>query len=201
MFKSKKEKLEKEILKEEKNNIEIPEHEPGEDINDDEEIINNEPEVKISELEKQVQYFKDQYLRKAADFENYKKRTETEVSGVYRYANENLMYELLPVLDDFERIKKVWDEKHDIETLKKGIEIIFDKFKSVLKKQGLKEIESIGKPFDVNQHEAIMQLESKDVDPNIVTEVAEKGYFLKDKILRHAKVIVSKLPDEESIDE
>jgi len=196
MFKSKKEKLEKEILKEELMNIENSRAEPQENISAGEEVQKPGTVEKISELENQIQFFKDQFLRKAADFENYKKRTETEISNVYRYANENLIFELLPVLDDFNRIMKSWDENHDLESFKKGIEIVYDKFKSILQKQGLKEIDAISKPFDVNLHEALMQTQTDQFAPNTVTEVVENGYYLKDKVLRHAKVVVSNLPED-----
>jgi len=196
MFKSKKEKLEKEILKEELLNIENSGGESEESSGVEEETVKSETPEKISELENQVQFLKDQYLRKAADFENYKKRTETEISNVYRYANENLIFELLPVVDDFNRIMKTWDENHDLESFKKGIGIVYDKFKSILEKQGLKEIDAVGKPFDVNLHEALMQVQTDEFAPNTVTEVVENGYYLKDKVLRHAKVVVSNLPED-----
>jgi molecular chaperone GrpE len=192
MLKSKKEKLEKELLKNE--NIEIPVTDETDKISD---TGNSENTGRINELEKQADYYKDQFLRKAAEFENYKRRTDNEVSNVYRFANEGLILELLPVLDDFERIKKSWDEKHDIDSLKKGIDIVYDKFKKVLEKQGVKEIDAIGKIFDVNLHEAIMQMPEPDIRPDTITNVVENGYWLKDKVLRHAKVIVSSKPEEE----
>jgi len=181
MLKSKKEKLEKELLKQETENIEIP-------INDDTESQNEESEIsdidivnRINELEKQVGYYKDQLLRKAAEFENYKRRTENEVSNVYRFANEGLILEMLPVLDDFERIKQSWDEKHDTESLKKGTLLVYDKFQKVLEKQGVKQ----------------MQAPSEDLAPDTITTVVEDGYYFKDKVLRHSKVIVSSKPGEE----
>src|SRR4030095_6399830 len=188
MFKTKRDKLEEELLKEELENSEIQENE---DVIENENFEESEDKSANENAEVQANYYKDQLLRKAAEFENYKKRTETEISNVYRYANEALIKELLPVLDDFNRVKKSWDEKHDLETLKKGFELVYDKFAAVLKKQGLKEIEATGKQFDVNLHEALMQVPDKNAEPNTVTNVAENGYFLKDKVLRHAKVIVS----------
>jgi molecular chaperone GrpE len=194
MLKSKKEKLEKELLENE--NIEIPITDESGKISEIDNS-NSEKADRISELEKQADYYKDQLLRKAAEFENYKRRTDNEVSNLYRYANEGLILELLPVLDDFERIKKSWDEKHDIDSLKKGIDIVYDKFKKVLEKQGVKEIDALGKIFDVNLHEAIMQMPAGDIATDTVTNVIENGYWLKDKVLRHAKVIVSSKPEEE----
>jgi molecular chaperone GrpE len=107
------------------------------------------------------------------------------------------MRDLLPVLDDFNRIKKSWDEKHDLESFKKGFELVYDKFVKVLERQGLKEIDALGKPFDVSLHEALMQVSDKNSAPNTVTGIIENGYYLKDKVLRHAKVIVSDNTEEE----
>lgn len=199
MFKSKKEKLEKEILKDELINIDSSESEAEENTpaGDTEEETGTPEE--ILKLENQILQFKDQYLRKAAEFENYKKRTDAEISNVYRYANENLIFELLPVLDDFNRIMKTWDKNHDQEAFRKGIEIVYDKFKNILGKQGLKEMDAVGQPFDVNLHEALMQSETAEFEPNTVAGVVEEGYYLKDKVLRHARVIVSKLPENEDM--
>ena len=148
-----------------------------------------------AELQNQNNSLKEQLLRKAAEFENYKRRTENEISTLFKYANEGLLLELLPVLDDFQRVKDSWNEKHDVETFGKGVELVYDKFNKILQKQGIKEIESKGKLFDVNKHEAIMQTPDDKLEPDTIVDVAEKGYDLKDKVLRHAKVIVSKKPD------
>jgi molecular chaperone GrpE len=188
MFKPKKEMEDKEKLKQEMDELQIP-------LTDTEE---EENETEISEedkLKKENDSLRDQLLRKAAEFENYKKRTENDFTALYKYANEGLIRELLPVLDDFERVIKSWNDEHDIEIFRKGIELVYDKFRKILEKQGLKEIESNGKHFDVNLHEALMQVPNEKIEPNTVTEVIEKGYKLKDKILRHAKVIVSAKPE------
>ena len=197
MIKSKKEKLEKEKLKEELQNTELADESKNEDINIEIEDAENKPD-KVSELEKQVNYYKDLFLRKAAEFENYKKRTESEISNVYRYANEGLILELLPVHDDFTRVKKSWDKNHDVESFKKGIELVYDKFVTILEKQGLKEMDALNRQFDVNLHDALMQAPSKDAEPNTVTGIIENGYYLKDKVIRHAKVIVSAAAEDEN---
>lgn len=199
MFKTKKDKLEKELLKEELENINIPIKETTEEENtlQEEKQQNQGEQSDRIELENQVKFYKDQLLRKAAEFENYKKRTEAETSNVYRYANEALIRDLLPVLDDFNRIKKSWDEKHDLESFKKAFELVYEKFVKVLQKQGVKEMDVLGKEFDVNLHEALMQAPDADAEPNTVTGVIENGYYLKDKVLRHAKVIVSSNSNQE----
>lgn len=198
MFKSKKEKVEEEILKEELNETPGNEDDSAEEgtdieISDGEKSI----EEKYRELEEKSAELRDQLLRKAAEFENYKRRAEAEIANIYKYASENLMLELLPVLDDFDRMMSSWNDKTDLETMKKGAQIIYDKFKLILQKQGLKEIESEGKPFDVNLHDAMLQMENDKLKPNTVINVVEKGYFLKEKVLRHSKVVVSKKSEKE----
>lgn len=146
---------------------------------------------KIDELEQERDSWKDKFLRKAAEFENYKKRVENEQIALITYAAENFIKSILPVVDDFERSLKHFDDAQDINSLKTGVELIYSKLTKILEEQGVKKIESIGKPFDVHFHEAIMQREDKNHPPHTVLEEIEKGYMLKDKVIRFAKVIVS----------
>ncbi len=154
---------------------------------------NAEQENNSAKLEEEKSQLKDTLLRKVAEFENYKKRTDQEMSTFFRYASEKIIKELIPVYDDLSRsIESVnKGETKDFETLRKGIELIYSKFKKVLEDEGLKEIEVVGKPFDVENSDALMQVPSKDAEPNTVLEVVEKGYKLKDKVVKHAKVLVS----------
>ena len=151
---------------------------------------NRDSEKKLRE---EITNLKDTLLRKAAEFDNYKKRTENELSNYIKYASEHLIRELLPVYDDINRsiesIEK--GETKDFETLKTGIKHIQDKFKRVFKKEGLKEIDVLGKEFDVNLCDALLQVPKEGVKPNTVIDVVEKGFYLKDKVIRHAKVLVS----------
>ena len=155
---------------------------------------NTEEDNKNKENETAV--LKDMLLRKAAEFENYKRRTDQEISNYIKYASENIIKELLPVYDDLGRsidsINK--GETKDFETLKKGILLIFDKFKNILEKEGLTEINSLGQEFNVDVNSALMQVPRDDVKPNTVLEVVEKGYKLKDKVVKHEKVLVSAEP-------
>jgi molecular chaperone GrpE len=146
---------------------------------------------KIAELEASVNQLKDQLLRKAAEFENYKRRVENEAIATIQFANERLLEELLPVIDDFERSLKAGKGKQDFTSLYSGIELIYQKLMKVLETQGMKSYESIGKPFDTDFHHAMMQMPKEGVPPHTVIEEVEKGYILNDKVLRHAKVIVS----------
>lgn len=147
----------------------------------------------IEKLKSECEQYKDAYLRKAADFENYKRRMEVELSNYIKYASESLIKELIPVYDDMQRsilsIEK--GETKDFDTLRQGFTLIFEKFKKILTNEGLKEIDVKGKEFDVNLCDALYQEARDDVPPNTVIDVIENGYLLKDKIIKHAKVIVS----------
>lgn len=190
MTKSKKEKQEKET------EIKIKDS----DDNAAETSAENEPETneelsRIAELEKLAAQYKDQYLRNAAEFENYKRRTDAERAEFFAYAGERVLSDMLPVLDDFDRTMESFDKSHDKDALKKGIDLVYAKFRNVLEKQGLKPMQSDGTKFDVNLHEAILQQPDPEKDPETVINTVEKGYYLKDKVLRHAKVVVSSKPE------
>jgi molecular chaperone GrpE len=148
-------------------------------------------------LKEELEKTKDLLLRKAAEFENYKRRTENDLSNYIKYASESVIKKLLPVLDDFKRASESVNkgETNDFETLREGFNLIFEKFNSVLESEGLKEIDIEGKPFDVDLCDALLQVTRSDVPPHTVTKVVEQGYFLKDKVLRHAKVLVSAEPE------
>lgn len=149
---------------------------------------------KIEELQKQADAFKDQFLRKAAEFENYKRRSDAEASNFIKNANEGLIGSLLPILNDFHRSLKAGSESKDYDAFYKGVELIFNKFSKILEMQGLVPFESLGKPFNVEYHDALLQMPKEGVEPHTVIEEVERGYKLNDKVLRHAKVIVSAAP-------
>lgn len=191
MVKPKKEKAEDNMNNDDK------EKNISRDANSDTTEQEKDENKKLKELQLQVSTLRDQLLRKAAEFENYKKRTDAEISSYLKYANENLLIDLLPVLDDFDRVMKSWNDGHDIDTFKKGFEMIYDKFKNALSKKGLKEMDTDGKEFDVNLHDALLQSPNAEVPANTIVDTIEKGYFLKDKVLRHAKVVVAANPGED----
>jgi len=140
----------------------------------------------------EIESLKDQLLRKAADFENYKKRVQREFENLIKTANENLITDILPVLDDFERSLNFGKDHNDFNSFYEGVELIYKKLQKTLADYGLKPIESVGKEFNLELHEAVMQVESQEHPPNTVVEEHQKGYMLNDKVIRHAKVIVSK---------
>lgn len=156
----------------------------------------------LEEARKSASAFKDQFLRKAAEFENYKRRVEAEYGNLIRNANEGLLTALIPIVNDFVRSLKAGQEARDFEALNKGVELIYNKLMKVLEMQGLTPFDSVGKPFDVEYHDALMQVPRDDVPAHTVIEEVERGYKLHDKVLRHAKVIVSTAasPSESSDD-
>lgn len=159
----------------------------------------NDLAVKLAEAEKQLENYKDMLLRKAAEFDNYKKRVENESASIFKFARVDVITEILPVVDDFERSLKLGKEKKDSEAFYKGIELIYQKLLKLLESHGVRIMETVGKEFDVHYHDALLQVHRTDVPPHTIVEEVEKGYILNDRVLRHAKVIVSAAPaDHES---
>ncbi|MBI5476660.1 MAG: nucleotide exchange factor GrpE [Ignavibacteriales bacterium] len=147
---------------------------------------------KIVELENNVLQYKDQALRKAAEFENYKKRIENETANIIRYANEDLIEKMLPVLDDFERFFLALKEANvENESFVKGIELIYNKLKRTLELQGVKPLNAVGQPFNPEFHDALLQMPSEEYPDHTVMQEVEKGYMLHERVIRHAKVVVS----------
>ncbi|MGQ9643191.1 MAG: nucleotide exchange factor GrpE [Ignavibacterium sp.] len=155
------------------------------------EIKVEELQKRIEELEKESNEWKEKFLRKAAEFENYKRRTENDQLNLLNYAAESFIKKILPIVDDFERSLEHINDSNDYEKLKEGVQLIYNKLVKVLDEQGVKKIEALGKPFDVHYHEALMQKADNSVPAHTVLEELEKGYMYKDKVIRHAKVVVS----------
>ena len=149
------------------------------------------PEQKIAELEAKLADLNDQFLRKAADFENFRKRTLREKQELTDFANQNLLLDLLPVIDDFERAIKSAESSKDFESFHEGITLIEKRLSTQLEnKWGLKRFDSSGELFDPNRHEAIQMEKAEGVTEAVVKDDFVKGYFLKDRVIRFAKVKV-----------
>lgn len=145
----------------------------------------------LEEARKAADGYRDQLLRKAAEFENYKRRVDSDYLNFVKNANEGLILSLLPILDDLVRSLKAGKDRKDYDSFYKGVELVFAKFSKTLEGQGLAPFESAGKPFDVEYHDALLQIPKADVPPHTVIEEVERGYKLYDRVLRHAKVVVS----------
>src|SRR5690606_17098895 len=128
--------------------------------------------------------------RLKAEFDNFRKRTQREKEEISKYAAERIILSLLPVIDNFERAIESTANNKDFESFSQGVNLIFRQLYKVLEDEGLKAIEAVGQQFDPNLHEAMMKEES-DQEENIVLEEFQKGYFLKDKVIRFSKVKVS----------
>ncbi len=146
---------------------------------------------KIKSLENEIEKYKELALRKAAEFENYKRRTENDQMNLIKYAAESFIIKLLPIIDDLERSLAHMTEETDVEKIKEGIQIIYNKLIKTLNDQGVQKIEAIGKPFNVEFHEALMQRNEESVPPHTVLDELETGYIFKDRVIRHSKVIVN----------
>lgn len=131
-------------------------------------------------------------IRLAAEFENYKKRTSRDFASLIKTASENLVLQLTPVLDNFERALNHSVEESTFDSFRQGLVMIFQQLKNIMENEGVKPIEVVGKPFDPDLHDALLQVEKEGYEPGIVIEEVEKGYTLNNKVIRHSKVIVSK---------
>lgn len=151
----------------------------------------NELNVKISQLENEKDELKDSLLRKVAEFENYKRRSENEQLNLIKYAAESFIQKILTVVDDLERTLVHLEESENSKSIAEGIKLVYEKFIRILKEQGVTPIEAIGKPFNVDFHEAILQRKDSSVEPHTVLDEIQKGYLYKDRVIRHAQVIVS----------
>jgi molecular chaperone GrpE len=140
----------------------------------------------IEQMEAEVSELKDKYLRLFAEFDNYKKRTVKEKLDLMRTAAQDTLASMLPVMDDFDRAKKT-------EQFSEGVELLYQKLASSLKNRGLNEMESTGTEFNPELHEAITEIPAPSEDmKGKVVDTIEKGYYLHDKIIRHAKVVVGR---------
>jgi molecular chaperone GrpE len=149
------------------------------------------PETGSSRTETELADLKDKYLRLAAEFENYKRRTAKERTDLFKTANQELMVALIPVLDDFDRARLHTQGTADPAALQNALDITYNKLSKTLQQKGLTPMEAKGGAFDAELHEAITQIPapSDDLRGKIVEEI-EKGYYLGDKVIRHAKVVL-----------
>lgn len=148
---------------------------------------------KIEELEQNIAEINDKYLRLYSEYDNYRKRTLKEKLELTKTASGDVIIDLLPVLDDFDRALKAMegDDKGDNQSIREGVLLIFNKLKGALEKKGVEEIEAMGEIFDTEFHDAVTNIPAPSEDmKGKVVDVIEKGYLLNGKVLRYAKVVV-----------
>ena len=146
-------------------------------------------EDKAAALEAELKEKSDRILRLQADFENFRRRTAKEKEELAAVITQNILGDLLPLLDNFERAMAV--EQTDGEAFQKGVEMIFTQLREVMEKHGLENIEAEGAPFDPNVHQAVMRVENPDVEDGTITQVLQKGYQAKGRVIRPAMVQVA----------
>ena len=179
-----------ETTNEAKNDTNVTENE-GQDTSTE-----TEPQEELTPeeaLKAQVAELKDKYLRVYSDFENFRKRNMRERLELMNTAAQDTMAAILPVLDDFDRAKKSAEAEDSDEQFSEGVELVYQKLYTILGNKGLKAMESTGEPFDPELHSAVTEIPAPTEDmKGKVIDTIEKGYKLKDKIIRHAKVVVGK---------
>ena len=139
----------------------------------------------------------DAMLRLAAELDNYKKRTVKERESLIKYATQDIIQELLPILDNFERAIESASKTKDFNSFLEGVKMIFKQMYDALEKKGVNKIDAVGKAFDPNIHEAVMQLTSEEYPENVIVEELQPGYTLHDRVIRPSMVVVSRGSKEE----
>jgi molecular chaperone GrpE len=157
-----------------------------------ENVANSDTVAKeVGAVEEKLAEMQDKYIRLSAEFDNYRKRTLREKIELTKYAGENLLLKIIPVMDDFDRALKHMDTSTDSAAMKNGIDLIYGKFSEFLKQNGIKEIESLNSNFNVDLHEAVAKVPvGEEEKKGKVIDVVLKGYYLEDKVLRFSKVII-----------
>ncbi|MFS0839671.1 nucleotide exchange factor GrpE [Paenibacillus sp. 1P03SA] len=147
--------------------------------------------AELDELRKAAEESQQRLLRAQADFDNFRRRTRQEKEEFAKYASLKLIEQMLPVIDNFDRALVSSRETQDFEALTKGIEMVYRQLEQLMTQEGLTPIEAVGQPFNPEFHQAIMQVESDEHEEGIVVEEVQKGYMLKDKVIRPSMVKVS----------
>ncbi len=170
-----------------------------EDLKKEEDAVKKEKKAsgkkEKKDWEKEYKELYDKYVRLHAEFENFKRRMTKDKQEAIKFANQELIRQILPFVDNLERSLQHADESKNIDALKEGIEMTIKDFLKTLEKSGLEAIPAEGEPFDPNVHEAIMQEERNDMEPNTVVQELQRGYKLHGRVIRPATVTVSKKKD------
>ena len=154
-------------------------------------IEENECKDAISELKEEIDKINNQYIRLAADFDNYRKRQMQEREALLKYGAEETLKKMIEALDNIDRAKKSVENIDDVNTVKESYDIVFKQIFDILNKMGLETIDTVGKEFDPNLHEAVMQTPTSEQQENTIIAELQKGYKLGDKVLRPSLVNVA----------
>lgn len=180
------EKENQEVVNEETTNLQEEKENLAEETNDADKVS-----VELAELQKKYDELNNSHLRLMAEFDNYRKRTLREKSELIKNGGENALTQLLPVVDDFERALQNIHKAEDLTGVAEGVDLIYNKFVSYLASQGVKAMEVVGKPFDLDQSEAIATIPAPEEGlKGKVLDCVQTGYLLNEKVIRHAKVVV-----------
>lgn len=162
------------------------------DLSDETDPQEQDPvQLRMAELEGKVEEAENRYLRLQADFDNFRRRSRIELEASAKYRAQSLITDLLPAVDNFERAMKMEVENEQAKSLLQGVEMVYRSLLDALKNEGVEVIETVGKEFDPHLHQAVMQAEDENYGPNIVVEEFQKGYRLKDRVIRPAMVKVN----------
>jgi molecular chaperone GrpE len=181
--------LENKIEKEDNFADNLADDMPKEQFDEESPEENSETTDNASE---ELEKLKDSYLRLMAEYDNYRKRTIKEKADLIKNAGEKTLVGLLPIVDDFQRALENIDNAKDLDAVKEGVDLIYQKFLSYLQQNGVKAIETLGEPFDADLHEAIATVPAQDEEQQgKIIDNLQTGYTLNDKVIRHAKVVVA----------
>jgi molecular chaperone GrpE len=158
---------------------------------EEENVETNSEDTRIQELEAKLQEAENRYLRLQADFDNSRRRARIDLEAAQKYRAQSLITNLLPALDNFERALQVEADNDQAKSLLQGMDMVYRSLTEALKSEGLEAIEAVGNAFDPHIHQAVMQVEDPNFDSNIVVEEFQKGYRLKDKVIRPSMVKVN----------
>jgi molecular chaperone GrpE len=165
----------------------------SDNLSEDEALLTDEVKDEVETLQEKYDELNNKHLRLHAEFDNYRKRTLKEKMEIIKAGGEKVLTEIIPLIDDFERALETVQNAHDKEAIVEGMELIYAKFVNFINQQGVKEIETIGEPFDSDKFEAVTTIPVQDESQkDMVVDCIQKGYILNDKILRFPKVIVGK---------
>ena len=165
----------------------------SDNLSEEEDILTDQETEEEETLQEKYDELNNNFLRLHAEFDNYRKRTLKEKMDIIKSGGEKVLTEMIPLIDDFERALETVQNADDKEAIVEGLELIYTKFVNFINQNGVKEIESIGKPFDADKFEAITTVPVQDKSQkNMVVDCIQKGYVLNDKVIRFPKVIVGK---------